>query len=46
MEARFIGTFNRQVFAETFAKLLAERDGMTVVPGSVRVYYPKEGESI
>lgn len=32
-----VGELNVQRFAETLARLLAERDGMEVVPGSVRV---------
>lgn len=37
MTVEFIGTPNLQRFAETWAALVAAREGLEVVPGSVRV---------
>lgn len=37
MKAEFHGTLNLQRFAETWAALIATREGMEVVPGSVKV---------
>lgn len=45
MQATIIGALDAQKFADTFARLLAKRDGMEVVPGSVRYYRIGEGQA-
>ena len=42
MKVEFHGTPNWQRFAETWAQIMAAKEGLEVVPGSVKVKLRKE----